>query len=126
MPGSFQNFDAVIARLIATLQPGSCLDIGPGSGSALFSPGSAPAVDLLSMPLPNLQALRGQDISMIFQEPLTALNPTQRIERQMLEVIRLHRPCSKQEARALAEAERAVALDPRDPDAHYVLSLAAP
>jgi len=46
--------------------------------------------------------MRGRDVSMIFQEPLTALNPTQRIERQMLEVIRLHRGCGKQEARALA------------------------
>ena len=34
-------------------------------------------------------------------------------------------PRDEQRARALAEAERAVALDPRDPDAHYVLSLAA-
>lgn len=46
--------------------------------------------------------IRGRDVSMIFQEPLTALNPTQRIERQMLEVIRLHRRCSKGEARSLA------------------------
>lgn len=50
----------------------------------------------------DMLAIRGRDVCMVFQEPLTALNPTQRIERQMLEVIRLHRGCSKQEARALA------------------------
>jgi peptide/nickel transport system ATP-binding protein len=50
----------------------------------------------------DMLAIRGRDVCMVFQEPLTALNPTQRIERQMLEVIRLHRACSKQEARALA------------------------
>jgi peptide/nickel transport system ATP-binding protein len=50
----------------------------------------------------DLLAMRGRDVCMVFQEPLTALNPTQRIERQMLEIIRLHRACSKKEARALA------------------------
>lgn len=58
--------------------------------------------DVLAAREEDMLEVRGRDVSMIFQEPLTALNPTQRIERQMLEVIRLHRPCSKQEARALA------------------------
>lgn len=58
--------------------------------------------DVLSASETDMLSVRGRDVSMIFQEPLTALNPTQRIERQMLEVIRLHRACSKQDARALA------------------------
>lgn len=58
--------------------------------------------DVLAAREQDMLDIRGRDVSMIFQEPLTALNPTQRIERQMLEVIRLHRSCSKQDARALA------------------------
>jgi len=46
--------------------------------------------------------IRGRDVAMIFQEPLTALNPTQRVARQMVEVIRRHRACSATEARQLA------------------------
>lgn len=58
--------------------------------------------DVVAASEQDMLEIRGRDVSMIFQEPLTALNPTQRIERQMLEVIRLHRRCSKQEARTLA------------------------
>ena len=39
---------------------------------------------------------------MIFQEPMTALNPTRRIGKQMADVIRQHRPMSLREARARA------------------------
>ncbi len=59
------------------------------SGSATFTPASTPAADLLSMPLPNLQAIRGQDISMIFQEPMTALNPLLTVGEQIAEVLQL-------------------------------------
>ncbi|OPX55049.1 microcin C transport system ATP-binding protein [Oceanospirillum multiglobuliferum] len=41
------------------------------------------------------QALRGQQISVIFQEPMTALNPLQSIGKQIAEIIELHRPLSK-------------------------------
>jgi len=49
-----------------------------------------------------LGALRGSRAAMIFQEPLTALNPTRRIGAQMTEVIRRHQPLGKARARALA------------------------
>lgn len=39
-----------------------------------------------------VRAIRGRDISMIFQEPMTSLNPVYRIKRQLEEMIRLHRP----------------------------------
>ena len=46
--------------------------------------------------------VRGNDISMIFQEPMTALNPVLKISTQMVDVIRLHNKVSKSEAKARA------------------------
>ena len=48
------------------------------------------AYDIVKMPEEKMQALRGKEISMIFQEPMTALNPVFRIGQQIEEVIRLH------------------------------------
>ena len=47
--------------------------------------------DLLKLKPPQLQAVRGDRISMIFQEPMTSLNPLHTIERQVGEVLRVHR-----------------------------------
>ena len=47
-------------------------------------------VDLLSLPKDALQQIRGRRVSMIFQEPMTALNPVQPIGRQLIEALRLH------------------------------------
>ena len=47
--------------------------------------------DLLSLPPEEMQKIRGKRIAMIFQEPMTALNPVQRIGKQLLEVFLLHR-----------------------------------
>ena len=52
-----------------------------------------------------MNAIRGNDISMIFQDPMSYLNPIVTIEKQMTEGIRAHDKCSKQEAR-----ERAIEL----------------
>jgi peptide/nickel transport system ATP-binding protein len=58
--------------------------------------------DILAASERNLAALRGSRAAMIFQEPLTALNPTRRIGAQMIEVIRRHQPLGKAGARDLA------------------------
>ena len=46
--------------------------------------------DLLSLPAPQMRALRGKDIAMIFQEPMTSLNPVMRVGQQIGEVLRWH------------------------------------
>lgn len=49
-----------------------------------------------------LQKIRGNDISIIFQEPMTSLNPVLTVERQLSEVLMLHQGMSKKEAAAKA------------------------
>lgn len=46
--------------------------------------------DVLAMPEHDLRKIRGNKVSMIFQDPMTALNPVQRVGEQIAEVIRLH------------------------------------
>ncbi len=47
-------------------------------------------VDLLALASPAMRALRGKDIAMIFQEPMTSLNPVMRVGQQIGEVLRWH------------------------------------
>ena len=54
--------------------------------------------DILEMDDKELQALRGGAISMIFQDPMTALNPVKTVSDQIAEGYRLHHGCSKAEA----------------------------
>ncbi len=54
--------------------------------------------DLLRLPAGAMREIRGRRISMIFQEPMTALNPVQRVGRQLMEVMRLHENVSDQAA----------------------------
>ena len=58
--------------------------------------------DLLELPAEAMRELRGDRISMIFQEPMTSLNPAFTVGDQIVEVIRRHRRVDRAEARALA------------------------
>jgi oligopeptide/dipeptide ABC transporter ATP-binding protein len=55
--------------------------------------------DLNEASADELQSIRGQDIAMIFQDPLTSLHPFYKIGKQLTEAIHAHRDVSKQEAR---------------------------
>jgi peptide/nickel transport system ATP-binding protein len=57
---------------------------------------------LNSLPEAQMQAIRGRDIGMVFQEPMSALNPLMRIGDQVAETVRSHRHTSDSEARGLA------------------------
>lgn len=58
--------------------------------------------DLMQLPEAEMRKVRGKEISMIFQDPMTALNPTMRVGDQIAEVIRLHDRMSKTESRKRA------------------------
>src|SRR6187455_1926150 len=65
------------------------------SGEALWK-----GQDLLTMKASALRQIRGSEISMIFQDPMTSLNPVHTIGRQLEEAILLHRDVTKKSARA--------------------------
>lgn len=77
---------------------------GHANGQALFK-----GNDLLQMSKSELNKHRGREIAMIFQDPMTSLNPYLSIEKQMIEVVMHHQGLNKSEARAHAvEMLRAV------------------
>ena len=61
--------------------------------------------DLLKLPMEDMREIRGNEIAMIFQEPMTALNPVFTCGRQIGEVLQLHQGLNKEQAR-----ERAIEL----------------
>lgn len=69
------------------------------SGEILFSPDGREQYDLLKLPENKMQATRGKDIAMIFQEPMTSLNPVFRCGHQVTEALRLHQDVDEREAK---------------------------
>ena len=68
-------------------------------GTAMFD-----GVDLLRCPPAQLRAIRGKRISMIFQDPMTSLNPYLRISEQLIEPLLIHENISKADALVRAQA----------------------
>ena len=73
------------------------------SGEIVLDTPAGP-VDLLAMPQKEMRAIRGKDIAMIFQEPMTSLDPVFTVGDQIAEVLMLHEGLSR--AQALDEARR--------------------
>jgi len=73
-------------------------------GEIWFKPGSDPGVDLATLPEQKLQGYRGGQVSMIFQEPMSSLNPVYTIGFQMVEAICQHQNITKEVARQQAIA----------------------
>jgi len=81
------------------LLPGA---IRQAAGTLQLRRKSGDVVDLGYLNPRTLEEIRGNDIAMIFQEPMTSLNPIHKISDQMIEAILAHRPMSPTEARAHA------------------------
>jgi len=71
------------------------------AGGAVRLHGS-PNLDLAALSDRQMQAVRGNRVSMIFQEPMTALNPVMPLGEQVAEVLRLHQGLSREQARIAA------------------------
>jgi len=79
-------------------------------GQAIFHQGDE-AIDLLALPEKEMRHFRGNELAMIFQEPMTSLNPVFTCGEQVMEALREHQQLSKKEARAKTlELFRAVQL----------------
>ncbi|MEO7801888.1 MAG: ABC transporter ATP-binding protein [Ginsengibacter sp.] len=66
------------------------------NGEILFSVNEEGPVDLLRLNYSQLQKIRGKEIGMIFQEPMTSLNPVKQVGDQVQEVILIHQNVSKE------------------------------
>lgn len=84
-------------------------------GSIFFHEADGSARDLTKFSAKDLRRIRGNEIAMIFQEPMTSLNPTHTVGHQIAEAIRAHRLCSRSEALRMA-AEALVSVGIPDAD----------
>ncbi len=92
---------------------------GHASGQALYH-----GQNLLTLPAAQLNRIRGNRMAMIFQDPMTSLNPYLSVERQMTEVLQLHKGLSRASARAacvrmldavrIPEAAKRIAMYPHE------------
>ena len=92
---------SVTARsILRILGPGARID----SGSIHFQDRGGTGIDLASKPAnsPALRRLRGNDITMIFQEPMTAISGFYTIGNQIIEAVRQHEDLSRRQARQRA------------------------
>jgi peptide/nickel transport system ATP-binding protein len=71
------------------------------------------ATDLAALGERGMRRIRGNEIGVVFQDPMTSLNPTMTIGNQIAEVVRKHRSASKQDAMARAEEVLALVGMPR-------------
>lgn len=113
---------ALVHELSLEIRPGECVGLVGESGSGksltgLTTMGLLPeglhvrsgavrftGKDLTSLSDAELRKLRGAELSMIFQDPSAALNPTRTVKKQLVDVLRAHEPLTRKEAE-----ERAIA-----------------
>jgi len=95
--GSGKSVSSLSVMRLVPSPPG---EIMPGS-QILFDSEDG-EVDLVQLSEDRMRKIRGNDIAMIFQEPMTALNPVFTVGRQIMEAIRLHQGLGRSEAREKA------------------------
>ena len=77
----------------------SVMKLLAGAGKIVSGKISLLGKDMVRLPEPEMRQIRGKEISMIFQEPMTSLNPVFTVGYQVMEAILLHQKVSKAEAR---------------------------
>jgi peptide/nickel transport system ATP-binding protein/glutathione transport system ATP-binding protein len=93
-------------KSVTSLSVNRLVDFGGGriiSGSMLFQRANGSIIDLATASESDLTRIRGAEIGMIFQEPMTSLNPVLTIGRQIEESFRLHRGLTGRQARVAAK-----------------------
>ncbi|WP_354581139.1 ABC transporter ATP-binding protein [Hymenobacter sp. UYP22] len=93
--GSGKSVTSLALMGLIPLPPGQIV-----SGEARFQSEALGEVNLLTLTDKQLQQVRGNDISMIFQEPMTSLNPVYTCGSQVVEALRLHTTLTAKEAEA--------------------------
>jgi peptide/nickel transport system ATP-binding protein len=68
------------------------------AGGSIVMFGGPQPIDLTALPEPQMRKIRGAEISMIFQEPMTSLNPVYTVGNQIVEAVRLHQEAGRSEA----------------------------
>lgn len=103
----------------------SIMDLLPGNGRVVSGSIRLGGQELTSMSAKERNTLRGRQVGMIFQEPMTALNPLLTIGRQMTEGLILHQGMSKQEAHrtAVSYLEKVGIANPEDRMRQYPFQL---
>jgi len=107
--GSGKSITALSILQLLPMPPARIL-----SGEIFFTGRDGQTIDLLRQPASSMQKIRGGEIAMIFQEPMTSLNPVFTCGDQVMEAIRAHRTVTGGEARreAIALFERVQLPDP--------------
>ena len=72
-------------------------------GSITYIKENGEEIDLAKLSERNYHQIRGKEVAMVFQDPMTSLNPTMTIGRQIMEPIMKHQGCTKAEAKVKAE-----------------------
>ena len=91
-------------------------------GRLMFNPGDGEAIDLAQAETDLMKQIRGNQIGMIFQEPMTALNPVFTVGRQLTEGLRIHKGMDKKQAEARAHRDSARGPHPRGRAPHEAIS----
>jgi peptide/nickel transport system ATP-binding protein len=93
--GSGKSITALSILQLLPMPPARIL-----SGEIFFTGRDGQTIDLLRQPASSMQKIRGGEIAMIFQEPMSSLNPVMTIGDQIAEVLYLHERLSRRERRA--------------------------